>query len=140
MRGGTPVAMLVLAVKLICTRVQEDVLLYGGEGAGDLRPEFVPKLNWLLATDFMPSYTGTVPFSSLAPSASAHDWTVCATPASPSAVCANVTRSTSVCATFCPSVCPKAQNTEYSLMPKAGRGTPCARHGQHLSFETGFLR
>ena len=41
---------------------QEDVLLYGGEGAGDLRPEFVPKLNWLLATDFMPAYTGPVPF------------------------------------------------------------------------------
>ena len=39
---------------------QEDVLLFGGEGAGDLRPEFVPKLNWLLATDFMPGYTGTV--------------------------------------------------------------------------------
>ncbi len=40
--------------------VQEDVLLYGGEGAGDLRPEFVPKLNWLLATDFMPGFSGTV--------------------------------------------------------------------------------
>ncbi len=47
------------------TGVQEDVLLYGGEGAGDLRPEFVPKLNWLLATDFMPGYTGTVRLSSL---------------------------------------------------------------------------
>ena len=43
---------------LVCT--QEDVLLYGGEGAGDLRPEFVPKLNWLLATDFMPGFAGTV--------------------------------------------------------------------------------
>ena len=42
--------------------VQEDVLLYGGEGAGDLRPEFVPKLNWLLATDFMPGFSGTVCF------------------------------------------------------------------------------
>jgi len=40
--------------------MQEDVLLYGGEGAGDLRPEFVPKLNWLLATDFMPGFSGTV--------------------------------------------------------------------------------
>ncbi len=36
------------------------MLLYGGEGAGDLRPEFVPKLNWLLATDFMPGFSGTV--------------------------------------------------------------------------------
>ena len=46
--------------------MQEDVLIYGGEGAGDLRPEFVPKLNWLLATDFMPGYTGTVSSASTA--------------------------------------------------------------------------
>ena len=45
--------------------VQEDVLLFGGEGAGDLRPEFVPKLNWMLATDFMSGFAGPVRVDSL---------------------------------------------------------------------------
>ena len=40
--------------------LQMDILLYGGEGGGDLRPEFVPQGKWFIAADFQPNENITV--------------------------------------------------------------------------------
>jgi len=39
---------------------QADILMYGGEGGGGLRPEFVAKDKWLLAADFQSDQNITV--------------------------------------------------------------------------------
>lgn len=39
---------------------QADILMYGGEGGGDLRPEFVAKDKWFLAADFQSDQNITV--------------------------------------------------------------------------------
>lgn len=40
--------------------MQDDTLLYGGEGAADLHPEFVPTNMWHIASEFDPAFNGTV--------------------------------------------------------------------------------
>jgi hypothetical protein len=39
---------------------QLDILLYGGDGGGDLRPEFVPPDKWFIAAEFHPNANASV--------------------------------------------------------------------------------
>jgi hypothetical protein len=40
--------------------LQLDILLYGGDGGGDLRPEFVPQNKWFIAAEFHPNANASV--------------------------------------------------------------------------------
>lgn len=45
--------------------MQLDILLYGGDGGGDLRPEFVPPDKWFIAAEFHPNANASVGICSM---------------------------------------------------------------------------
>lgn len=40
--------------------MQLDILLYGGDGGGDMRPEHVPQHKWFVAAEFQPNANASV--------------------------------------------------------------------------------
>jgi hypothetical protein len=40
--------------------MQLDILLYGGDGGGDMRPEHVPQNKWFIAAEFQPNANASV--------------------------------------------------------------------------------
>ena len=47
-------------VQVVFVVLQLDILLYGGDGGGDLRPEFVPPDKWFIAAEFHPNANASV--------------------------------------------------------------------------------